>query len=227
MDDYHHEERFLSRQLKERGSPIRVIERARNKAAQKSRQSLLGDTNITLKNRITCGLEYSHLSESIRRLIFKHWHLISHILGCQNKPFVGLRKTRNLKNWIVHSDLDPRDTMINNENFGDNKNLKPCGHCTSCHQVMKGSPVIINGTTIKLSQTVTCATKMTIYALKCECQKVYVGSCRRALRVCIGEHRSRIKNKNVEAPLVSHFLENNHAPDSFEFTVLEHLTASK
>lgn len=78
-----------------------------------------------------------------------------------------------------------------------------------------------------MQQSTTCVTKMTIYALKCECEMVYVGSCWRALKVRIGEHRSRIKNRNIDAPLVPHFLEKNHAPDSFQFTVLEQLRPVK
>lgn len=35
------------------------------------------------------------------------------------------------------------------------------------------------------------------------------------------EHRSRIKNRVMEAPMVQHFISTSHSPDSFKFIVLE------
>lgn len=60
-----------------------------------------------------------------------------------------------------------------------------------------------------------------------ECAMLYIGSSRRALRVFICEHRSRIRNPNMDVPLVMHFMEKNHTADDFKFTVLEHLQADK
>lgn len=56
LDDYLREERILSRQLRERGYPARVIEKAKSKAAHRTRQSLLTENPTQPKNRITCGL---------------------------------------------------------------------------------------------------------------------------------------------------------------------------
>lgn len=131
---FYKEEQLLSKQLRARGYPPDVILKAREKTNGKSRESLLEDHPLIHKNRVTCGLEYNHRAEPIWRLIYRHWHLIKHIPGCEEPPFVGLRQTRCIKDILVHSDL----TIMNKEyaTYYENiKEHKPCGHCTSCRQV--------------------------------------------------------------------------------------------
>lgn len=37
----------------------------------------------------------------------------------------------------------------------------------------------------------------------------------------MAEHRSCIRNQNIEAPMVQHFLDYKHAPNSFKFLILK------
>lgn len=125
--------------------------------------------------KIVCGLQYTHLAESIRRLIYKHWHLVTHILGCEY--YIGLRKTLSLKDKLSHADLEHKKTKPETSGRG----LIPCQHCYSCRYIMTERPLILNDIEIKLNFTVTCASKQVIYAIKCEFNKIYIGSCRRAM----------------------------------------------
>lgn len=223
--DFHKEELLLSNQLKSRGYPLKVIQKAKEKTLERDRGSLLEDCPLIRKNRITCGLEYNHLLEPIRRLIYLR-HLIKHIPGCKELPFVGLRRTRCLKDMLVHLDLTVMRDQSTTE-YNNRKEHKACRHCTSCEQIWREKPVLINGYEIKLKHSTTYASKSTIYTLKCKCAMLYIGSCRRALRIRICEHRSRIRNRNIDAPLVMHFIDKNHTPDDFQFTVLEQLKINK
>lgn len=62
---------------------------------------------------------------------------------------------------------------------------------------------------------------MCIYLLQCDCGLCYVGPTRQELKIRIIEHRSRIRNAVLDAPIVQHFVEKQHDSESFTFIVLE------
>lgn len=62
---------------------------------------------------------------------------------------------------------------------------------------------------------------MSVYLLICVCEKRYIGSTHRKIKVCIQEHRSRIRHQGLEAPLVQHFRDMKHTDSDFRFIILE------
>lgn len=172
--DYAEEECYLSLQLVERGYPKTIIEEARRKETGQDRKILLKDKEKAQPQRIVCGLQYAHLAEPIRKLIYKHWHLVAHMPGCENPPYIGLRKTQSIKDKLMHTDLAYHQTPPEKSGRG----LIPCQHCHSYRQIITERPLILNGIDIKFNFTATCASKKVIYAIKCVCNKIYIGSCR-------------------------------------------------
>lgn len=76
----------------------------------------------------------------------------------------------------------------------------------------------------KLTIMTTCSSKKTVYLLICGCGLKYERSTIQAVRVPFCEHCSCICNKYLEAPVV-HFLDKNHSPDYFIWTVIESVTS--
>lgn len=90
----------------------------------------------------------------------------------------------------------------------------------------EGNTVQVNALQIKLRTFTTCATEGVVYLWWCPCPRYYVGKTTRCLRMRIQEHMSRIRLKNIEAPLVEHYNLKNHREDEFRFTVLHSGTST-
>lgn len=59
-----------------------------------------------------------------------------------------------------------------------------------------------------------------MYLVVCPCGLPYVGSSMHTVKMCILEHKSRIKNRIIEAPLVSHYISMHHSPEDMKFCTL-------
>lgn len=94
QQNYKLQESSLCEQLLNRGYPVIVINQAKLHVQSVPLTSLLKKQVPRTSNRIACGLEYIPLAQKIKNIIYKNWHIIEHLCGCQEKPFVGLRKTK-------------------------------------------------------------------------------------------------------------------------------------
>lgn len=65
---------------------------------------------------------------------------------------------------------------------------------------------------------------MCVYLVMCSCDLCYVGSTRSKLRICMTELKSKIRNAVTDAPMVQHFLDQRHSPESFKLVVWEIVT---
>lgn len=90
--DYQNEEHTLTRQLQTRGYPIGIINTAKTRGNKTNRFSLK-EIVCPAANRISCGLEFTHMAEPIERIILKNWHLSDHIPSCKDKLFIDMQKT--------------------------------------------------------------------------------------------------------------------------------------
>lgn len=98
-----------------------------------------------------------------------------------------------------------------------------CGSCSCCSQAWETRLLHLPSVNFKMDINFysTCNTKMCVYLVQCFCGMNYIGSTRRKLKVRMCEHRSRIKNKVPDAPMVQHFEDKNHNPEDFKSLVLE------
>lgn len=80
-------------------------------------------------SRVYCDLEFTHMAEPIKWIIFKNWHL--NIPGCKDKPFISMPKTKSIKDQLISFDL------IKNPSSAELCGHFQCGHCNSCNQVLE------------------------------------------------------------------------------------------
>lgn len=194
------------------------------RARKIKRHTLLEDKVCTKKVRITCGLKFSHLVEFIRQAILKNWHIIEHIPGCHNKPYIGMRKNRSLKNLLISSDVRDRNITASIAPLREHYRY---GRCSTCTQAITGDSICVYGKNIKLRKLTTCASKFIVYLIKCPCPLYYVSSPRRALRTHVCLHHSHIKQGDLEAPLTTYFLSTRHNCTDFQFIALEYIKQQK
>lgn len=159
--DYSRESGVLH-QLRTRGYPERVISLARSRAAATTRDNLLRDTRRSRKDRLQWAVDYTSLVNQIRRFFLKHWHLVQNIPGCQSPPQVGFRRTANIRNLIIRSDLRTPEqigSQLPTRHFR-------CGHCKTCPLMLEGNKITVADTEITLRSFSTCATTGVVYLLK-------------------------------------------------------------
>lgn len=149
----------------------------------------------------------------------KHWHLLTDIPGCENAPLIDLRKMRSLQNILVKSTNNKKE--VGTSSFP--RSHFRCGRCTFCPLMANTKQICFPDVNLKFdsSSFSNYNTSFVTYLVECPCLQRYVGSTQRPLCVTIQEHVSRIRNKVLEAPLVQHYLSNNHSPNDLKVYVLE------
>lgn len=131
MGDYIKHSERMQQEFLERGYPKELVSNAVRRALRKDRQELLKDKNreCTFKG-ITGTIDHTPLASAIRKIIFRHWHLVRKLPGCSDLPRLGLRKTNSVKDIVTKSDIRPRKQT----NFVTVGHFK-CGACSSCKQM--------------------------------------------------------------------------------------------
>lgn len=219
---FQEESNTLSRQLKQRGYPHKVINEALCKAQRTKRESLLmNKQRLNRNNKICWGLDYTPLTMDIKKIICQHWHIIEEIPGCHIKPYVGFCRTRKLKDLLMFQ--KPKEE--NRETDKLPEGFFACGHCYICKLAIRSDSFTHNGINISNKKFATCSTRNVIYYVKCGCVLAYIGYTKRMIRTRTGEHKSRIRNKVLEAPMVSHFVNARHMDTDFSFWFLEQTTS--
>ena len=66
-----------------------------------------------------------------------------------------------------------------------------------------------------------CNTSNVVYCIKCPCGLPYIGQTTQAVKNRIGQHRSRIRCKTENAPLVAHFVDMGHTAEDLVWQVIE------
>lgn len=80
-----------------------------------------------------------------------------------------------------------------------------------------------NTYTINMKHHLNCGTKGVIYFVLCGGSKIYVGMNTKLVRTDIVEYLSKIKNRVMNAPLVSHFVEAGYSESDFKYCVINKL----
>lgn len=197
---------------------------ARQRADKKARQDLFKETHTSFSQNINWAIDYTSLAYSIKKVVLKHWHILSDVPGCNNKPFIGFRKTATIKDLLVHADLKV-DANIENSPNGHFR----CLRCAACPLSWETKCIEFSDINFKwvLKSYSSCATKRTIYMVVCPCGLRYIGESMRAIKTRILEHKSKIKHAHLDAPLVDHFVSKGHRYDDFKFVVLEVIKTNK
>nr|XP_016846924.1 PREDICTED: uncharacterized protein LOC107982425 [Anolis carolinensis] len=124
---------IFKKQFKERGYPTRIINTAIRKVESIDRSNLLKEQTKQRNDRIIWLLTLTQFTPKIHKIIRKHWHLIRDIPGCQNLPLLANKRSRNLKDILINSDLT-KPNILKKSNLRGHTN---CGHCVVCSQSLR------------------------------------------------------------------------------------------
>nr|XP_008123603.1 PREDICTED: uncharacterized protein LOC103282659 [Anolis carolinensis] len=223
-DHYFAAAHSLNNKLKARGYPAKILKQAFQKSQQIDRSTLLKYKPKQQLNRIICPLTLTSQTPHIRRIINKHWHLVQEIPGCKDAPIIAHKRSKNLKDILIHSDFKISNKEPRNIITGKFK----CGHCDVCgltsniKQFQHPSlPIKIN-----LKNYMTCSSENVIYVIRCPCDLLYIGMTSRSLKIRIQEHHSKIKRGSLDSTLYTHFQQKSHPYNSFKFLALEKVCAA-
>jgi len=143
---------------------------------------------------VTFSTKYTKCSEQIKKIFCQHWHILqsdARLVSLHNPPLMVFKRGRNLRDYLVRSDLSPPSTTTQ-------MTLRPipdgnyhCGSCNQCNYTYRCTSFKHphTGKSIPIKGKISCKTKAVIYLITCPCGKSYVGKTSRELKTCIAEHR--------------------------------------
>lgn len=174
--------RACIKKFQDRGYPEEVLKSAILKTETKPREELLKikTAQSTEENRSVFVSKFSTHSFQIKKLILKHWPMMSMEVDFKGlfalQPRFAYMRSRNFKQI-----LNSPPPKMNQQHKG----TVPCLNCGNCNSVIKGNTIKhpSKGTPMKLRVTATCNSQNLIYMLKCPCGKVYVGKTERKIRI--------------------------------------------
>ena len=95
-------------------------------------------------------------------------------------------------------------------------------NCTACKHAIVTTKIIKEDVHFEIELNYSnCRTKNVIYLCKCSCPKWYVGKTTRQIRTRILEHKSRIRNNVMEAPMTKHLIDAGHSEEDLQFLVIK------
>lgn len=222
--DYVTQANVMKNDFIQRGYPKSLVQDAANRANRVERSELpqYKQKEKEEAKGITAALDFTPLASKIKSIVRQHWHIVADLPGYGSPPRWGLRRTKTLKDVLVSSDI-----RVCQERVPATVGHHRCGFCSCCAQAWETKEIVIQSKNFRkpLNFFSSCSTKMCIYLVMYICGLCYVGSTRSRLKVRITEHKSRIRNKTADAPMVQHFVSTGHHPGDFKFAVLEIVTA--
>lgn len=136
------------------------------------------------------------------------YNVLYNVPGCEAKPHIATRRSKSFKDLLLHTDHERTPLVPSLGTVGHFK----CLHCPVCKYCIEGKEFVHPLTKYKYNtkHLTNCSSKYCIYIVLCECFLMYAGSSSRSVKVRILEHVARIHNRIMEAPLTSHFIENEN-----------------
>lgn len=74
-----------------------------------------------------------------------------------------------------------------------------------------------------IKEFINCNSVGVIYAIKCNCNKIYIGSTKRMLKVRIQEHKRAVVNHDLKSPIYQHIRDNHNGQTDFKFHGLQRI----
>ena len=244
--DFTKESNLLISHYQRRGYPKKVLTKALNQVATKSRQDLLYPVARTAtdssQNKLFCIVKYHPSNPPLQKIFKQYWNILSSArdLNCvsEKEVIVGLKRGKNLRDHLVHSKLKPikhnnPSTSINQEKVCKSKD------CRYCNKLDISGKVISNSTGYRYSipQRITCRFNNLVYIITCrKCNLQYVGETKQMLQRRLYQHLKDIERgaKNNTPPtwwkptsVSRHFNLPYHSEDDVKIQVLELIPFNK
>ncbi|XP_069508614.1 uncharacterized protein [Ambystoma mexicanum] len=228
IEDFLKQSSIIEDRLSERGYPKRLLRQSKKRARYQHRDILLKKDSKERKlneDQLVCALTFNTQHNKIKKIISSHWHLLQLNMPDLAKPIYAFKKGKNIKNWVSKADRisiqDSQPTITATWGMPPIKGHYPCGNCSNCSSTTATTTVEIHNRNWELRQHSTCLSTNVIYVIICPCKKAYIGKTSRAVKPRIGEHKSKIRTGQRNAPLTCHFLELNHKPEDMRWWVME------
>ncbi|XP_069500915.1 uncharacterized protein [Ambystoma mexicanum] len=217
----------LITKLVHRGYPASLVKKAAKRAFNNNRESLL-DQQIqrerkTKENPLVFVNTFSNLSYKIKGIVTRNWNKI--MTKEVGKPIVAFKKSTTVRNLIMRNDVSTKKRPLQQTNLWGLPPVVghfPCGNCSMCTQTRKTVNVDLGLDRMwNINEHTNCNTNNVIYLIVCPCKLIYIGKTNRKCRTRMIEHRSCIRNKVEQAPMVKHFIEMEHSCNNFEWCILK------
>ncbi|XP_078506116.1 uncharacterized protein LOC144763946 [Lissotriton helveticus] len=227
-DSFQHSIQETEKSFLERGYPKKTLEKANKKVQNVSRTSTLTPKSrpSNTSRPLSFTTQYSDQSSTIFNIIRKHWHLIADIPSLKDSvtrtPKVCYRRGRNLRNILCPSYVESKKRT--NWLTTPIKGFFTCSDCNMCALGKNRTKEFCYNTnkTYTIDHLINCNTKYVVYILGCDCNKIYVGSTKRALKTRIQEHVRARRNGDMRHPLTFHMQEHHKDTDNLWFLGIDH-----
>ncbi|CAJ0933915.1 unnamed protein product [Ranitomeya imitator] len=215
--------------FKQRGYPHKLISDSFPKSQKKLFDKKVRDSTRPLALITT----YNNQWADVRNLLGRNWDILlsdKRILPIvSNSPCLVARRARNLRDDLCHSHYQRPTTRLNQGTriFGS----YPCGNCNICQFMISqdGYSVSTLPFQIRPKEYFNCKSRNLVYAIFCNCPKIYVGQTTQPLKRRMQQHlsnistaaRDREKNKTLSS-VAAHFLDHHRCKvSSFKVMGLE------
>lgn len=185
MQDYVRQSYLMQSDFLNRGYPESLVIYTAHRAQGRNRQELLADMlrEKSFKG-ITTAVDFTPLTPAIKKIIFKHWHLVNNIPGCEVPPRIGLRKMPSIKDIVTRSNIREKIGL----RYPAKGHFK-CGACSCCEQAWEKKVIDLPSVGFKMELEFFSNTRICIYMVQCFCGMCYIRSTRRKLKVRMIEHK--------------------------------------
>lgn len=156
-----------------------------------------------------------------------NWHILNATRDRTTlipKPLFGHRKNKKLKDLIVRSRMPNAGQELTQMTIGGGTPLVgnyKCMSCVACQFAIETTTYSKNGTGISLKSFTNCKTTNIVYLILCPGNQEYVGETSMSMTTLLTEHRSAIRTKKMNAPLVKHYVEANNTVNDVKWLSLE------
>ena len=160
---------------------------------------------VNLNKIIKKHFSILHTSESLKQAI-------------TNPPFIAFKRSKNLRDLLVHSRITtPASTITGNTKCTD-KRCKCCQQTLVCTSFKSW----VTGRKYNMRHYITCKTKTLIYLIQCKkCGLQYVSETEKALHMRKNGHRFDIMTCTIDRPVAAHFCQPDHSLENLQVMGIE------
>lgn len=227
-EDFERQAGELCQRFIDRGYTHNLVRDCVERARSVQRTDLMTKRTDQVKSNntpVTCVSTYGHISNSLKNIVQRHWHILSsdpHIgQTFQNLPRTCYKRAPSLRDRLVRSHLPahpqaPFPFKIPHGNF-------KCLNCAACNFMLTDNTFTHpkTGRVYKVKGRITCLSTFIVYLLTCPCGLLYVGKTKRQLKTRIFEHKCAIRKNDEKSSVARHFNSEGHNANMLRFMGLE------
>lgn len=224
METFQCEADKLSKRLLIRGYTKSSLKKAFNRVKNQDRHTLIfGSKTRKSDDTIRIILRYSNEHSTIRRILTKHWSILTDdpVLGSllTSKPQITFRKAGSLADLLTQSEYKGNQRGDPCKTWG----TFPCGNCSFCNVIGKRTTFLLpNGERFQLKHFANCQTQGVVYLVQCQCGAFYIGKTRQEFRQRVSKHLLSMQIGNLYLPLGRHVAKGHgYRMPSVNFTVVD------